>query len=132
MNESEPSAPPRLSLVAIVGFGALGLLWPLLRFAGLEELIGGFPTALVAFLGTFAVWVLATGFGGVPRPVLTLTLAGLLFGVVMISAGLVLGSGPGLDVTHRLVAELFMIGACTGFGALTGVVAEGIQRSRAR
>ncbi|MDF2508604.1 MAG: hypothetical protein K0Q52_2463 [Microbacterium sp.] len=127
-----PPRPARINWAAVVGFGMLGLLWPLLRLVGLESVVGGLGTALIAFLGTFAVWVLGAGLGDVPRPVVTLTLAGLLFGALLSASALLMGEWPDYGLGLTLVAVAVELGRAAGFGALSGLTARAIQKSRHR
>lgn len=128
-----PGPPrPHINWGAVVGFGALGLLWPLLRLLGLEAAIGGLTTALVAFLTVSAVWVLGAGLGRVPRPVATLTLSGLLFGALLASTSMMLGEWPDYGVVATIVAGVVELGRSAGLGALTGLAAEAIQKGRRR
>ena len=122
----------RLNWAAVLGFGTLGLLWPLLRLLGLETVIGGLGTALTAFLGTALVWVLGAGLGNVPRPVVTLTLSGVLFGGLVIATTVLLREWPDYGIGLNITAAVIEIGRATGFGALAGIAASAIQRSRRR
>lgn len=127
-----PDPRPRLSWPAVMGFGVLGLLWPLLRLIGLETIVGGVATAMIAFLATFVVWVLGAGFGRVPRPVLTLTLSGILFAILLGITTIVIGNWPDHGLGLNLLAGTVEVGRSAGFGALSGLVAESIQKSRRR
>ncbi|WP_136045537.1 hypothetical protein [Microbacterium sp. K41] len=127
-----PGPRPRLSWPAVMGFGILGLLWPLLRLIGLEAVVGGVTTVMVAFLATFVIWVLGAGFGHVPRPVLTLTLSGVLFALLLGATTVAIGDWPDHGIGLNLVAATIEIGRSAGFGALSGLVAESIQRARRR
>lgn len=135
-----PDAPPvqnaaqrpraRISWAAVAGFGALGLLWPLLRLVGFEAGVGTPVTAFVAFVGAFAVWVLGAGFGDVPRPVATLTLSGVLFGILLAIASMLLDDWPARALGLALVGAVIEIARAAGFGALAGLAASAIQRAR--
>jgi hypothetical protein len=127
-----PGPRPRLSWPAVTGFGVLGLLWPLLRLIGLEAVVGGLTTAVIAFLATFVVWVLGAGFGRVPRPVLTLTLSGILFAFFLGIATVLVGGWPDHGIGLNLLAGAIEVGRSAGFGALSGLVAESIQKARRR
>ncbi|WP_309102795.1 hypothetical protein [Microbacterium sp.] len=131
---ADPRRPPRprINWGAVVGFGTLGLLWPLLRLVGLEAVIGGLATALVAFITVSTVWMLGAGFGRVPRPVATLTLSGALLGILVGLTTLALGEWPDHGIAATLVAGAFEVGRSAGVGALTGFAAEAIQRGRRR
>ncbi len=125
-------ARPRISWVAVLGFGALGLVWPLLQLLGVGSVIGELVTALLTLLAVCAVWVLGAGFGVVPRPILTLTLSGAMFGVLLSASALVLGEWPDHGPGLALVAAAIEIGRATGLGALAGLGAAAIQRARRR
>lgn len=131
-----PASPDRdrrrVNWGAVVGFGTLGLLWPLLRLLGLGTLIGELGTALAAFLATALVWVLGAGLGNVPLPVVTLTLSGVLFGGLLIATTVLLREWPDYGIALNLTGAAIEIGRAAGFGALAGVVASAIQRSRRR
>lgn len=135
-----PSQPPRtlpgprpvLSWPAVTGFGVLGLLWPLLRLIGLESIVGGIATAMIAFLATSIIWVLGAGFGHVPRPVLTLTLAGILFAFLLGGTSILIGDWPDHSIGLNLLAGTIEVGRSAGFGALSGLVAESIQKAQRR
>lgn len=126
------SGRPRISWGAVVGFGTLGLLWPLLRLVGLEAVIGGFGTAMVAFVSVALVWMLGAGFGRVPRPVATLTLSGALFGILVGLTTMALGEWPDYGIGATLVAGAIEVGRSAVLGALTGFAAEAIQHQRRR
>lgn len=116
----------------MTGFGVLGFLWPLLRLIGLETIVGGVATAMIAFLATFIVWVLGAGFGRVPRPILTLTLSGILFAILLGITTIVIGNWPDHGLGLNLLAGTIEVGRSAGFGALSGLVAASIQTSRRR
>lgn len=130
--QEEPSARPRIDWGSVVGFGTLGLLWPVLRLMGLEAVIGGTATALVVFLTVAAVWTLGAGYGLVPRPVATLTLSGVMFAVLLGLTSFGLGEWPDCGIGQTLVAAVAEIGRSAGLGALAGLVAEVIQKRRSR
>ena len=135
----QPAAPPPGSLdtpptpmswTAVLGFGTLALLWPLLRLTGLEAVLGGPLTVLLVFGTTVLLWVLGAGLGNVPRPVLTLTLSGVVFSLLLTAAFLIIGDGPEHGWVRSIVAAGIEIGQYAGLGALAGLAAAGIQRSR--
>lgn len=116
----------------MIGFGTLGLFWPVLRLVRLEALIGDLGTALVALVGTLLVWMLGAGFGDVPRPVLTLTLSGVLSGALLIATTVLVGEWPDYGVGLNVTAGAIEISRAAGLGALAGVIAGAIQRVRRR
>lgn len=116
----------------VAGLAALCLLWPL---TGLTGLLGtGAPRALVILGLTAAVWIGVVGLGRVPRPVLTLTLTGLAYGLLAHAVALLFpvltgfgGPGGAGAPAWTLVLALAMD---AGWGALAGLVAAGVQRLR--
>ncbi|WP_156759377.1 hypothetical protein [Microbacterium karelineae] len=116
-----PPRPHGLSWPIIVGLGALGLLWPLSRALDLD---GALPWILVIVV-ILAAWIGVVGFGRVPRPVLTLTLAGVGAGVFQLLAYAIL-------VTPLALLSWYTVGVTTGLGALSGLAAAGIQKALAR
>jgi hypothetical protein len=125
-----PPVPEKLSWPIVVGLGALAGLWPLAELSGLRGLLGTAGTALLV-LGIIAViWIGGVGFFGVPRPVLTLTLAGAVFGVVLVVLALIVGGGPEVTGALAVLVAAFEVGRSTAVGALAGLVAWAVQRSR--
>lgn len=123
-------APDPVPWAVVTGLAALALLWPL---TGLTGVLGtGAPRALAVIGTTAAVWVGVVGLGRVPRPVRTLTLTGVAYGLVATGLGLlvpVLGGlgGPGGGPAWAVVPVLLYNAMC---GALAGVAAAGVQRLR--
>jgi hypothetical protein len=123
-------APAAVPWSLVAGLAALALLWPL---TGLTGLFGtGAPRAFAVIGVTAVVWIGVVGLGRVPRPVLTLTLTGLAYGLVVAGLGLlvpVLGGfgpgagGPAWTIVPALVMDAF-------WGAMAGLVAAGVQRLR--
>jgi hypothetical protein len=106
----------------------MALLWPLTGLTGIGGT--GAPRALGIVALTAVVWIGVVGFGRVPRPVLTLTLTGLAFGVVALAVStLVGGIGLGGDGAAAWTA-IPALAMDAGWGALAGVVALGIQKAR--
>ena len=130
-----PSSSPhhdreRLNWAVVAGLGALALLWPVARLVGLFDVFGQAATAIGIVVLVGLVWVLGAGFGRAPRPVLTLTLAGALYGLLSIVLMVVVGGGR-LGSTLWL-ATLIETGRGAGLGALCGLLARLIQGSRGR
>jgi hypothetical protein len=132
-------APSTIPWAVVAGLATLALLWPL---AGLTGVLGtGAPRALTIIGITAAVWIGVVGLGRVPRPVLTLTLTGVAYGLVAVALGQlvpVLGGfggfggfgGPGgsdVEPAWTIVPAL-LIDAF--WGALAGLAAAGVQRLR--
>lgn len=125
-----PPAPARdgISWPLVAGLASMALLWPLTGLTGIGGT--GAPRALGIVALTAVVWIGVVGFGRVPRPVLTLTMTGLAFGVVTLLVSTLFG-GVGLGgegaAAWTAVPALAMD---AGWGALAGVVALGVQKAR--
>ena len=123
-----PSSPVRtrrpLPWLLIIGLASLVLLWPLISQWQFGQ---GLPRA-AALLGlTSVVWIGVVGVGRVPRPVLTLTLAGVLHGSIGLVVGWILpGGGPGGGLA-ALWLMLPSLATSAGVGALLGLVALAVQ-----
>lgn len=114
----------------VAGLSTLALLWPL---TGLTGVLGtGAPRALTIIGVTAAVWIGVVGLGRVPRPVLTLTLTGVAYGLVATALGLLVpvlagfggpGGGPAWTIVPALLYNAM-------WGALAGLAASGLQRLR--
>lgn len=124
---------PAVPWAVVAGLSATALLWPL---TGLTGMLGtGAPRAFAIIGLTAAVWIGVVGLGRVPRPVLTLTLTGLAYGLVAVALGQLVpalagfggpgGSGvePAWTILPALLIDAF-------WGALAGVAAAGVQRLR--
>lgn len=111
----------------VLGLGSMALLWPL---TGLTGIGGTGPARALGIIGiTAAVWIGVVGFGRVARPVATLTLAGLAFGVIAIATSALAGAGGiGSDAALWTAAPALAMDAFWGFVA--GLIASAIQRSR--
>ncbi|GAB2479496.1 hypothetical protein GCM10027063_21610 [Promicromonospora xylanilytica] len=121
-------ARPTIPWALVGGLATLALLWPL---AGLTGALGtGAPRALTIIGITAVVWIGVVGLGRVPRPVLTLTLTGVAYGLVAHVVALlvpVLGGagGPGGGPLWTIVPALLFDAM---WGALAGLAAAGVQR----
>lgn len=122
--------PDRLSWPLVVGFGSLALLWPVVDVVGLGDALGRPATAVVVLAVVGLAWVLGAGLGGVPRPVATLTLAGATYGVLLLGLSLALGVRPSVDGRIAVAVAVAEIARSAGLGAVAGVLAGRIQRSR--
>lgn len=114
------------------GLGALVLLWPLTSLTGIVDLVGPAPRALavVALIG--AAWIGVVGLGNLPRPVLTLTLAGAAGGCYLAVVDLMVDTASGGRAAIALLFVLLdMIGGAA-WGVLAGLVAAGLQKLRGR
>jgi len=102
----------------------MALLWPLTALTGLGG--DGAPRALAVLGLTALVWVGVVGLGRVARPVLTLTLAGLTFGVVAVVVSALVGVDGG-RAAWTLVPALALD---TFWGFVAGTLAAAVQRAR--
>lgn len=118
-----PDRPP-LPWLLIIGLASLSLLWPL---TAQWDLGHGLPRAATLLGLTAAAWIGAVGVGRVPRPVLTLTLTGVLHGLLgLVLGGVLLGGGPSVGpAAPRLLLPALATSA--GTGALLGLAALGVQ-----
>lgn len=113
---------PGLPWPLIVGLSALALLWPLAELIGIGQ---GAPRALTIIAIIALVWIGVVGFGGVPRPVLVLTLTGIGHGLIAMIAAAVF---TGFD---RPVWTMFIaLGVDAFWGAVAGLLALAVQRTR--
>jgi len=122
-----PKAP--VSWPLVVGLGSLALLWPLAELTNISDALGEAPTALTLLLVVAISWIGGVGVFRVPRPVLTLTLAGVVYGLFLMALRQVFG-GPEVGISAPLlaVAAVFEIGRSALLGALAGLAAKGVQR----
>jgi hypothetical protein len=130
--QSTPQAAPSAATVpwgVVAGLSTMALLWPL---TGLTAVLGtGAPRAFVVIGLTAVVWIGVVGLGRVPRPVLTLTLTGVAYGLVAATLGLVPvlagfgvpGGGPAWTIVPALLFDAM-------WGAIAGLAAAGVQRLR--
>ncbi|MBO3102553.1 hypothetical protein [Cellulomonas fengjieae] len=123
--------PERLSWPLVIGFGSLALLWPLVDALGLADSLGQPAAAFLVFAVVGAAWVLGVGFGRVPQPVVTLTLAGVVYGILLMAMSELLGDRPSIGGVLGGVVAVFEIARAAGLGALAGLLARSLQRSRA-
>lgn len=135
MTDLHPGPPPprRVSWPLVTGLGSLALLWPLTELTGVAGAVGRPAAVLLNVVFVAAVWVGCVGVGRVSRPVLTLTLAGTTYGLVLTVVGSVLELHPeGRGLAHALVAAAVEMVRCTVLGALAGGLALTVQRARDR
>jgi hypothetical protein len=125
-----PPAREKLSWPVVLGLGALAGLWPLAELSGLRDLLGTAGTALLVLAVIARTWIGAVGFFGVPRPVLTLTLAGTVFGGVLVILSLALGLRPEVTGGLAVLVAVFEVARSTALGALAGLVASAVQQGR--
>jgi membrane associated rhomboid family serine protease len=109
-----PQASEPVSWPVVLGLGALALLFPLAELTGASDAIGAVPMALLLLGLVAAVLIGGVGLLRVPRPVLTLTLAGAVSGVVLVGA---------FEVVRSTVLG-------TLAGLLAGLLAAAVQHTR--
>ena len=125
---SVPRAPARrVRGRLVVVLAATVTLWPVLGAVGLSEL----ALAAVVLPLTALTWVAVLGLLDAPRPVLTGTLAGLLYGAVLVALSLAFGreSRPTSVVLFAAGWELTW---CALLGAGAGLLGGGVQQLRGR
>ncbi|AEG45637.1 hypothetical protein [Isoptericola variabilis] len=76
------------------------------------------------------MWIAVVGFGRVARPVLTLTLTGLVFGLIAMATSILFGGVglPGETAAAWTVVPALAMDAFWGFVA--GLIALGVQKAR--
>lgn len=121
------SEPKAIYWPLVIGLGSLALLWPLTSALGLHELLGGGPRAALLLAVVAAVWIGVVGLGRVARPMATLSLTGLVAGVLVALAALVLGEASGV---RAVLVTLWSITWQVVMGVVTGAIAHGIQQVR--
>ncbi|WP_129785124.1 hypothetical protein [Promicromonospora panici] len=126
-------ASPTIPWAVVAGLSTLALLWPL---TGLTGALGtGAPRALTIIGITAVVWIGVVGLGRVPRPVLTLTLTGVAYGLVTVALGLLVPAlggfdGPGGSAAEPAWTIIPALLSDAFWGALAGLAAAGVQRLR--
>lgn len=123
---TSPARQP-LPWLLIVGLSSLALLWPLTALWG----IGQGPLRALAILGlTAAVWIGVVGGARIQSPVLTLTIVGLLHGLLTrLLGGVLAGSGGSVGDPAALWTLLPSLAGSAGVGAVMGLVALGVQKA---
>lgn len=129
LHPSDPSVSGRGSIhwPLVIGLGSLALLWPLTSALGLHELLGGGARAALLLAVIAAVWIGVVGLGRVARPVMTLTLAGVVAGALVALTALVLGDASGV---RAVLVTIWSVTWQVLMGVVTGVIAHGIQQVR--
>lgn len=122
--DQSPRARQQLSWPLILGLASLALLWPLTALTGLGGT--GAPRALLILGATAVIWLGVVGFGRVARPVLTLTLTGVAYGLIELVLSLFFDGGP-LGPGAPVWAMFPSLAMNAGVGALAGLVAAGGQ-----
>ena len=117
----------------MLGLGAIALVRPLARITGADESLGAPAGSLLLTLLVTAVWVAIVGLGRVPRPVLTLTLAGLVYGLAVVPLSAVASTaltgtlqGP-IAVPFAIVP---ILATNAVWGAVAGLLALAVRSAR--
>lgn len=119
----------------VLGLGALALARPLMNIVGLADQLGRPLTPVLVTLLISVVWIAAVGLSRVAQPVLTLTFAGLAYGVFAIVLSAVLspiltGEFQGPLATPFAFAVVPVLITNAIWGAITGVIALLVQQMR--
>ena len=112
----------------ILGLGSLALLWPLAEFTGLSDAIGQPTMALVLFALVAIVWIGTVGFCRVPRPLLTLTVAGAVYGGILVVLSVAFGTHADLGSVLAVGVALFEIVQSALLGSIAGLLARALQK----
>jgi len=129
----QPGEPPPddgVNWPLVLGLAALSVLEPLADLTGLRDALGPAVTALLVPTLVALLWIGWVGFFRVPRPVLTLTLAGTVSGAVLVLLVPVLGVGPEVDPGSAVLVAVVETGRGAGLGALAGFLAWVLQETR--
>jgi hypothetical protein len=111
-----------------LGLGSLALLWPLAELTGLSGAIGQ-PTMALMLFGVVAIaWIGTVGFFRVPRPVLTLTIAGAVYGGILVVLSIAFGTHPDLGGVLAVGVALFEIVRSALLGSIAGLIARALQK----
>jgi hypothetical protein len=124
---------PGVSWPLVLGLGALALVRPLARVTGLEDSWGTPATALLLTFLVTGTWAAVVGLGRVPRPVLTLTLAGLAYGIYVIPLSAVLSVGLTGTLQGPLAVPFAVVPVLATnalWGAVAGLLALAVQSLR--
>jgi hypothetical protein len=117
-----------VSWPVVLGLGSLALLWPLAELTGLSDAIGQ-PTMALGLFGLVAVvWIGTVGFCRVPRPVLTLTVAGAVYGGILVVISFAFSTRPDLGSVVAAGAALFEIVRSALLGSIAGLLARALQK----
>lgn len=127
------AARPGVKWQLAAGLGAIALLRPLARMTGIDQAVPAGPWMLMLLISM--VWIGVVGLGRVARPVLTLTLAGIAYGLFIIPLSAVVstvltGDVQGPMVLPIAIAPILIMNGLWGF--LAGLLAAAVQRLRGR
>lgn len=84
--------------------------------------------ALVLFGLVAIVWIGTVGFCRVPRPVLTLTVAGAVYGCILVVLFVAFGARPDLGGVVAVGVALFEIVRSALLGSIAGLLARAVQK----
>lgn len=111
-----------------LGLGSLALLWPLAELTGLSGAIGQ-PTMALMLFGLVAIaWIGIVGFCRVPRPVMTLTVAGAAYGGILVILAVAFGTHPDLGNVLAVGVAIFEIVRSALLGSIAGLIARALQK----
>ena len=121
-----------VSWPVVLGLGSLALLWPLAELTGLSDAIGQ-PTMALVLLGLVAIaWIGTVGFCRVPRPVLTLTVAGAVYGSILVVLSVAFGTRPDLGGVLAVGVAFLEIVRSALLGSMAGLIARALQKVMGR
>lgn len=115
------------------GLGALALVRPVMSITGLLDILGKPLAPILVTVAISLVWIAVVGFSRVSRPILTLVLAGLAYGVFSIVLSAVLSPILTGELQGPLTNPFAVISVLLTnviWGAATGVLAALVQRLR--
>lgn len=127
------STRPAVNWLLVLGLGAVALVRPLARITGAADGLGT-PAGPLLLTGLVTlVWVGVVGLGRVPRPVLTLVLSGLAYGVFVVPLSAVLstvltGTLQGPVAAPVAVVPILLTNAL--WGLVAGLLALAVQHLR--
>lgn len=124
-----------LNWLLIIGLGVLALIRPVFSIAGFSDALGKPATPIILTVAISLVWVFAVGLSRVPRPVLTLVLAGVVYAVLAIALSAVLSpllSGELQGPLQNPAAVVSVLITNVVWGAVAGLIALSLRRVRAR
>lgn len=127
----QPKQAQPLHWPVAIGLGSLAALWPLAELTGVNDALGQPAAPLLIMAAVAATWVAVVGLGRVPRPVLTLTITGITYGVLIVLLGAIFGNrGEGVNGLISVIASGFELVQSTVFGAVAGLIAYAVQSLR--
>lgn len=123
----------RLHWPLALGLGAFGLIRPVLNITGVAEDLGKPLTPVLVTIGISLVWIAIVGLSRVAEPVVTLLIAGIVYGVlaIIVSAILspiLLGELHGPLANPSSIVPVLLVNAV--WGLIAGLLAPGVRRLR--